>query len=339
MTATPAVTLRRRPSGAPRADDLELTEVPLDDPGPGEVLVAVSELSLDPYLRSVLGPGHLKDPAVPLGGVVPGRSIGRVIASRADGVPAGTWVLAETGWCARAVVTAASVVPVHAPDGVPRSAVLGALGMPGLTAYAAMERHLRPQPGDTVVVSAATGGVGSVARSLVTAAGARAVAIVGSPEKAKDAVEVLGYDDAVVRTAPDWEADLARVCPDGVDGYLHLGDMPTLSGVVRRLAVGARVSLVGLMDQYNDGPRTVIDAGALMTARATVHGMVVYDHGDLAAAHVDTVGALLVSGDLVLHEERHAGLGSAPAAFARLMAGANRGKVVVDVDAGADADA
>lgn len=333
MSTTPAVTLARRPDGTPRPDDFAVTDLPVGEPGPDEVLIAVSELSLDPYLRSLLGPGHLDEPAVPLGGVVPGRAIGRVMTSRSASVTAGTWVLAETGWRGRAVVPAASVRPFTVPDDVPRSAVLGALGMPGLTAYAALERHLVPQAGETVVVSAATGGVGSVAGALIAAGGADPVAIVGTAEKAKDAVDALGYRAAVVRTAPDWEAQLAEACPDGIDGYLHLADQPTLTGVVKQLAVGARVSLCGLMDQYNDGPRTVLDAGAVMTARAVVHGMVVYDHGDLAAAHAAKVGELLARGDLVLHEERHAGLHRAPEAFARLMSGANRGKVVVEVTA------
>lgn len=329
-TTTPAVVLRQRLSGLPRPEDFELTHVPLGVPGAGEVLVEVADLSLDPYLRTALADGHMDDDLVPLGGVVPGRSIATVVESADASAPVGSLVLAQTGWRERAVVAATSLVPVSLPGGVPASAALGALGMPGLTAYAALERHLTPRAGETVVVSSATGGVGSVAGQLLRAMGVRAVAIVGSAAKAEDAAK-LGYEASVLRTDPDWLDALAAACPDGIDGYLHMGDMPTLNGVMRRLSIGARVSLCGLMDQYNDGPRTMLSAGAIMTARAIVHGMVVYDHLDLTAAHVARVGELMAAGELTLHEDRHLGLASAPVAFAQMMSGANRGKVVVEV--------
>ena len=180
------------------------------------------------------------------------------------------------------------------------------------------------------MVSSATGGVGSVAGQLLRAAGVRPVAIVGSAAKAEDAA-ALGYEASVLRTDPHWLDALAAACPDGIHGYLHMGDMPTLNGVMGRLSIGARVSLCGLMDQYNDGPRTMLSAGAIMTARALVHGMVVYDHLDLTADHVRRMTELWQAGDLVLHEDRHLGLESAPEAFAQLMSGANRGKVVIEV--------
>jgi NADPH-dependent curcumin reductase CurA len=329
---TPAVVLRRHLRGRPAADDFDLTEVPVPARAPGEVLVEVADLSLDPYLRSTLAGRHLDDPVVPLGGVVPGRSVGIVRASDTADAPVGSWVVAETGWRAYAVVPATSVKPVTVPDGVPRSAALGTLGMPGLTAYAAMERHLKPEGGQTVVISSAIGGVGSVAGQLARAAGARTVAIVGSKTKADDAL-ALGYAAAVVRTDPVWEDALSRACPDRVHGYLHMGDMPTLHGVLGHLAIGARVSLCGLMDQYNDGPRTMLPAGTIMSARAIVHGMVVFDHLDLEGPFRKRVTELLRDGRLTLHEERHHGLDRAPEAFARLMSGENRGKVIVEVSA------
>lgn len=336
LKSTPAVVLRRPLSGLPTPDDFAVTQVPMPALTPEEVLVEVAELSLDPYLRSALAGRHLDDPDVPPGSVVPGRSIAVVRQSASATLPVGSWVVAETGWQAYAVVPAASTRPAAVPDGVPRSAVLGMLGTPGLTAFAAIERHLAPAPGETVVVSSATGGVGAVAGQLARAAGARAVAIVGSAAKADDARR-LGYDAAVVRTDPDWLAALARACPQGVHAYLHMGDMPTLHGVLGQLARGARVSLCGLMDQYNDGPRTMLPAGAIMTARATVYGMVVYDHLDLEERFLARATELLREGKLTLHEERHDGLDRAPAAFARLMSGQNRGKVVVVVNADAGA--
>ncbi|MBX6750935.1 MAG: NADP-dependent oxidoreductase [Micromonosporaceae bacterium] len=329
--STPAVVVRRLPTGLPTPDDFAITEVPVPALAPGEVLVEVAELSIDPYLRSVLAGRHLDDPGVAPGDVMPGRSVGVVRESADPTRPVGTWVVAETGWRAYAVVPAAATEVAVVPDDVPRSAALGALGMPGLTAFAALERQLTPRAGETVVISSATGGVGSVAGALARAAGARTVAVVGSAIKAEDALR-LGYDAAVVRTDPDWLAALRHACPDRVHAYLHMGDMPTLHGVLSHLAPGARVSLCGLMDQYNGGPRTMLPAGAIMTARATVYGLVVFDHRDLAERFWARATELLREGTLTLHEERHHGLDQAPAAFARLMSGQNRGKVVVEVN-------
>ncbi|TYL45058.1 NADP-dependent oxidoreductase [Nocardioides sp. BGMRC 2183] len=327
---TRAVVVARTPDGPPAPEDFEVVEVPIAAAVEDQVVVRVDVLSLDPYLRSLLGGAHLDDPPVAPGQVVPGRSVATVVESRSTEVPVGATVLAETGWRELAVLPAAAVSPVSVPDGVPDSAMLGPLGMPGLTAYAAHVRHLTPGAGETVVVGSATGGVGSVAGHLASLAGARTIGIVGNATKVELA-RSLGYDEVVVRTAPDWVEALHAASPDRVDCYLHMGDQATLDGVVEHLAVGARVSLCGLIDQSNGAPPTRLRAGALMAARATVHGMVVHDHADLAADHVDRVAALLATRRLTLLEDRYSGLESAGAAFAALMSGRNRGKVVVAV--------
>jgi NADPH-dependent curcumin reductase CurA len=326
-----AVVLREPPVGELTPESFEVVDRPTPEPGPGEVLVEVSELSLDPYLRATLVGRHLGDAAVPVGGTVPGRAVARVVRSQADQLTEGTWVLAETGWQERAVVRAETAKVVTVPDGIPRSAVLGALGMPGLTAYAALRRHVQPAPGDTVVVSSATGGVGAVAGQLARIAGARTVAIVGDEQKQETALSVLGYDEAVIRGRDGWEEQLAAACPARIHGYVHMGDAPTLGVVAEMLAIGARVSLVGIQDSYGDGPRTMLRAGAVMSARASVHGMVVFDHLDLEREQTTRIGRFLQEGRMVLHEDRTTGLASAPEAFVRLMAGRNQGKVVVEV--------
>ncbi|MCD9198599.1 MDR family NADP-dependent oxidoreductase [Aeromicrobium wangtongii] len=330
IESTAAVAVAAIPAGIPAAEDFRLVEAPVARPGDGEVLVRIEVLSLDPYLRSLLTAGHLDDPPVGPGDVMPGRSVGVVIESGSPGLPVGARVLAETGWRAHAVVAADQARPVSVPDGVSPSAALGVLGMPGLTAYAAVERHLRPRPGETVVISSATGGVGALAGQLSKLAGARTVAIVGSDDKAELALE-LGYEVAVVRGRDGWLDALRAACPDRIDAYLHMGDQETLDGVVEQLAIGARVSLTGLIDQSNGAAPTRIRAGALMAARATTYGMVVYDHADLAAEHVERVGRLLVEGTVTAPEDRYDGLEQAGTAFAHLMSGRNRGKVVVTV--------
>ncbi|MFD1824071.1 MULTISPECIES: MDR family NADP-dependent oxidoreductase [Mumia] len=327
----PAVTLARRPDGVPRPEDFAVTTTSVRTPGPGEVRVRALDLSLDPYIRSVLGDGHLAEPALPIGGVVPGTAVAEIVDPGDSGLAIGDLVMASTGWAAEAVVSASGLVPVRATAGVPLSAVLGPLGMPGLTAYAAHVRHVRPQPGETVVVTAATGGVGAVAAALARGAGARTVAVVGSDAKATVALERLGYDAAVVGRRDGWLDALHEACPSGIDGYLHMADQATLDGVAEHLARGARVSLIGLIDQTNGASPTRLRAGAVMAARAVVHGMVVYDHTDLIADQVAAVSAMIQDGSFTVLEDRVHGLEHAPEAFARLMAGENIGKVVVEV--------
>lgn len=328
---TQSVVLASIPDGVPVASDFEVVERPLSQTGAGQVRVAVRDLSLDPYVRSTLGGSHLGDAPVKPGGVVPGRAVCEVTESRSDALAVGDLVLAETGWVAEAVIDASTATKVDVPDGVSPSAALGALGMPGLTAYAALERHIAPRPGDVVVVSSATGGVGALAGQLLAAAGARAVAIVGSAEKASLATGRLGYAAAVVRGSETFADDLRAACPDKINGYLHMGDQATLDVVMEQLAVGARVSLIGVMDQSNGAPPTRVRAGAVMAARAALHGMVVYDHYDLATRHVGAVGPLLANGTVTMVEDRTVGLENAGAAFARMMSGANVGKAVVEV--------
>jgi NADPH-dependent curcumin reductase CurA len=316
-----AVVLARVPDGAPTPEDFDVVESSCPALAEGEVRIAVRSLSLDPYQRYSLGG---------VGDVPPGRSVGEVVESRCPEVETGQHVLAETGWRSSAVVAGSSVTPVSVPPDVPLSAALGALGMPGLTAYVAHVRHLRPRFGATVVVGSATGGVGAVAGQLAQVSGARVVGIVGSDEKATLATGRLGYA-AAVRRGRGLADELRAACPDGIDGYLHLGDQATLDVVMEQLAVGARVSLVGLMDQYNGAAPTRMRAGAVLAARAEVHGLVVHDHADLAPEHLQQVGALMASGELVAPEDHYAGLDLAPLAFARMMSGRNVGKVVVDV--------
>ncbi len=327
------VVLARVPHGAVAEDDLRLATGAApgpDDVGEGQLLVRVLDLSVDPYLRGALVGRHLGSPAVPVGGLVPGRSVAEVVVPSA-GHAAGNLVEVETGWQEWAVVDAAGAQPITVPEGVPPSAALGVLGMPGLAAYAAVTRLMALTPGDTVVVSAATGPVGSTAGQLARLAGCRAVAVVGGPEKARLATQHFGYAAAVDRLAPDWTDLLRAACPDGVDAYLDNAGGDVLRGVVAQLARGARVVLCGLMDQYNDGPPSTLPAGPLIGRRATVHGLVVYDHEDLRQRFTARIGKLLHDGRMRLLEERHTGLAAAPAAFDRLMRGANVGKVLVEV--------
>ncbi|WP_169808790.1 MDR family NADP-dependent oxidoreductase [Microtetraspora niveoalba] len=331
-TAVPAaqrrIVLARRPDGVPAEADFRVETAAVAPPGPGEALVRTVHLSLDPYVRGTLTGRDLGHPPVRPGDLVPGRAVARVVDT-------GEWVLAETGWQEYAAVPSTSLRPLSLPPGVPRTAALGALGTPGLTAYAAVTRLLRPAVGDTVVVSSATGAVGGVAGQLAALAGARTVAVAGGPEKCRIAVEHFGYTAAVDRHDPSWTEALAAACPDGVDGYLHMAGGAVLEGVLNRLAVGGRVVLCGLPENANEvGTPAALPAGLLMRTRAVVRGLVVFDHEDLAPRFARRVGALVAEGRLRLLEDVHEGLESAPAAFRRLMSGGNAGKTIVRVAQG-----
>jgi NADPH-dependent curcumin reductase CurA len=323
--STRRIVLARRPQGVPAEEDFRLETVPVTPPGPGQVLVRAVHLSLDPWVRGAMTGRDLGHPPIHPGDLVPGRSIAQVVGS-------GDWVVAETGWQEYAAVAADSLRPVKVPPGVPRTAALSVLGTPGLTAYAAITRLIRPVVGDTVVITSATGAVGGAAGQLARLAGARPVAIVGGPAKCEVAVEKLGYAAAVDRHDPGWLEALAKACPDGVHGYLHMAGGDVLRGVSGLLAPHARVALCGLPDHANEAGETVLPAGAVMRARASVHGLVVHDHFDLRPQFAERVGRLLAEGRLTFLEDAHHGLESAPLAFSRLMAGLNTGKAIVHLD-------
>jgi NADPH-dependent curcumin reductase CurA len=326
------VVLARVPRERPKEGDFRLVRAPRPDPSAGELLVRVLDLSIDPYLRGMVAGRHLGSAPVPIGGLVPGRAIAEVVTA-AGPFAEGDLVVAETGWREWAVVPPDRAEAATVPEGTPPSAALGVLGMPGLTGYAAVTRLLAPRPGETAVISAGTGAVGSTAGQLAALAGARVVAIVGGARKVAVATGHFGFAAGVDRLDPGWEEALRAACPDGVDCYLDNSGGAVLRGVVGQLAVGGRVALCGLMHDYNEGPPSVLPAGPLIGRRATVHGLVVYDHEDLRPAFVAEVGGLLRSGRLRMLEDRRRGLDGAPAAFCALMRGENVGKVVVEVAA------
>lgn len=326
------VLLAREPSGLPTEDWFTVVDAQRPEPTSGQVLLHMVDLSVDPYLRSVLAGRHLGEEPVAVGTLVPGRALARVIDSQDSGIAVGTLVVAETGWQEWAVAGAAKVEPLTFDTSVaPPSAALGVLGMPGLAAYAGVTELLRPQAGDVFVVSAPLGPVGSVAGQLARIQGCRTIGISSSPAKCHIAVERLGFDACIDRTEPGWAERLREFCPDGLDHYFDNAGGEVLDTVVEQLRHGARVALCGLMEQYNDGPVTRIRAGALMAARATVRGLIVYDYLHLLAEMRLRLCAFVSDGRLRLLEDLTEGLEQAPRAFCRLMRGENVGKAMVRV--------
>lgn len=332
-----------RPAGAsPVPDDFRLEEAATPSPGPGQVLIRVDHVSLDPYIASTLRGRHMSG-GVPVGGVVPGEALGTVVESRDDGLVPGDRVLCRAGWQNFTVADAAkpgvaqgplsqAAQKIDLPDGVAPTALLGVLGMPGLTAWAGTVRVLKPIPGDTFVVSAATGPVGATAGQLAKRMGARVVGIAGGPEKCAFARQTLGFDACIDHRDPDWVAALAAACPNGIDCYFDGVGGRILEGVMGQLAMKARIVLVGMMEQYKaasplPGPNLV----PLIKFRATMEGLVVYDHWPELANFRRRVAPLVRDGQVIVREERVAGLAAAPDALIRLMAGGNFGKMVLDL--------
>ncbi|HYC01848.1 MAG TPA: NADP-dependent oxidoreductase [Azospirillaceae bacterium] len=336
------VVLRRVPEGKPQPGDLGLEEGEVPQPGPGQVLVRHRFLSLDPYMGSAIRGRHMSG-GVPVGGLMPGETVGEVVASNASHLPEGTMVLCRGGWQSFSVADAApeGAVPEALStrawrlpdfDKVPASYYLGCMGMPGLTAWAGTVTLTGPKPGETFLVSAATGAVGSTAGQIARIMGARVVGIAGSPEKCDFAVRELGYAACVDYKQEGWEERLREACPDGAHCYFDNVGGRTLEVAMQRLARGARIVLVGMMEQYSaSGPLPGPNLAPLFVHRAEMRALVVYDHYPELATFRKRLAGWISDGRFTFREERVPGLAAAPEAFSRLMAGQTFGKVVVEV--------
>jgi len=332
MSNNTRVLLRRQCEGIPQADDFEVTSVPEEQAEEDQLRCQTIYLSLDPYLRGKISGRHMSGSVLP-GEVMAGEAISRVVESKHNDFSPGDIIAAHSGWQSNPVVDAADVRRIN-PDVGPLSTFLGILGMPGLTAYAGLLRLGEPKAGNTVLVSAASGAVGSLVGQIAKIKGCRVVGIAGAAEKCDWVTRVAGFDDVVSYKTGDLREGLDRACPDGIDVYFDNvgGDM--LQAAMERLALGARVVLCGLMAQYNSnemppGPNPAF----IIKARATVRGMVVYDHEDLRAEMVEHVSQWLRDDKIKYLEERTEGLENAPEAFSRLMQGKNVGKSIVVVSA------
>lgn len=330
MTENTKILLKRRCEGVPVAEDFEVTTAAIESPNDGELLCDTIYLSLDPYLRGRISGRHISGSVAP-GELMPGEAISRVVESRHADFAVGDIIAAHSGWQAHPIVDGATARPIDPATG-PLSTFLGILGMPGLTSYAGLLRLGEPKAGDTVLVSAASGAVGSLVGQIAKLRDCRVVGIAGAPEKCAWVTDVAGFDDVVSYKTGDLREGLDRACPDGVDVYFDNVGGDTLQAAMERLSIGARVILCGLMAQYNTdemppGPNPAF----IIKARATVRGMVVYDHEDLRPEMVREVSQWLRDGHIQYLEDRSNGLESAPEAFSKLMRGDNVGKAIVVV--------
>jgi NADPH-dependent curcumin reductase CurA len=324
--------LRERPSGRIDPNTFELSEETVPEIGDGEALVRVEWISLDPTNRTWINDTPTYLPPVGIGEVMRAGGLGRVVESKNSNYSVGQFVQGLVGWQDYLVASdTAPLFGVDVADGVSPSAYLGALGTTGLTAWIGIRDIGKPQPGETVVVSAAAGAVGSVAGQLAKADGARVVGIAGGPDKCRLLTEELGFDAAVDYRADDWFKQLRAATPDGIDvDFENVGGV-IMDAVFARLNVGARVALCGLISGYNEadpppGPRAF---GNLLIQRATLKGFIVLDHLGQSAEAAAEIAGLIAGGKLTPLETVVEGFEQLPTAINMLFDGKNVGKLVV----------
>jgi NADPH-dependent curcumin reductase CurA len=330
------VLLVRRPQGEVRPDDFRFETGRAPEPDDGQVLVRTIWLSLDPYMRGRMNEGPSYVAPVPLGGVMQGECVGEVVASRHPDFRRGDFVRGHGGWQSHFVLPAAKLTRLD-PEEAPLSTALGILGMPGLTAYAALRTISEPKPGETLVVAAASGAVGTVAGQLAQIAGCRIVGIAGGREKCRYVLDELDFDACLDHREPDLSGRLAAACPNGVDIYVELVGGEVLRAVLPLMNVHGRISVIGTIAWYNlneppPGPdRTPQLMRAILTKRLRVQGFIVYDQDRLEPDFRREVAAHLRSGRLKYREDIVQGLECAPEALIGLLAGKNFGKLLVQV--------
>ncbi|MCU0758547.1 MAG: NADP-dependent oxidoreductase [Steroidobacteraceae bacterium] len=322
------VLLERRPRGWPSEDDFRVVESTLPPIGDGQVLVRGLYLSLDPYMRGRMNDGPSYVEPVKLGAVMCGEVAGEVVESRHPKFAVGDKVAGDLGWQEYAISDGRGLrrlAPVS-----PLTAQLSVCGMPGITAYVGLLDLGRPEPGQTVVVSAAAGAVGSVVGQVAKLKGCRAVGIAGGPDKCRFVVEQLGFDACVDYKAGDLRAQLEAATPQGIDVYFDNVGGEILDTVLSRMNTFGRVPVCGLISQYNaTEPYGVKNFRAILVKRLEVRGFIVFDHADRYAAARADLAQWLAEGKLRHHETVAEGLRAAPAAFLGMLRGANLGKQLV----------
>jgi NADPH-dependent curcumin reductase CurA len=335
MSQAKRVVLVSRPAGEPRASDFRIEEFAPPSPGPGEVLLRTIWLSLDPYMRGRMSDAPSYAAPVPIGGVMEGGTVSEVIASNNPGFATGDIVLSRAGWQTHAISDGKGLTRIDPRLG-PVSTAVGVLGMPGMTAYTGLLDIGKPQAGETVVVAAASGAVGSAVGQIAKIKGARAVGVAGGKDKCDYVRKELGFDDCLDHRDPDLAAKLKDACPKGIDVYFENVGGAVLEAVFPLLNAFARMPVCGLIAQYNDTEAKAPKwAGAMMrsvlTKRLTIRGFIVFD---FAARHGDFLRDMsqwVREGKVKYKECVTEGLDSAPGAFMGLLKGANFGKQLVRV--------
>lgn len=324
------IKLAETPTGTPEPKHFDVHKETMPDIKDGEFLSKTLYLSLDPYMRGQIAGRHISGSVNP-GDILRGEAICEVVNSKHPEFAIGDIVSYFAGWQQFSVSDGQQVSKID-PRISPPSLALGILGMPGLTAYAGLIDLGEPKEGDVLVVSSATGGVGSMVGQIGKVKGCQVVGIAGSAEKCKWAVENAGFDVCLNYREEDLPSALDKSCPDGVDIYFDNVGGNILETVMERLSLSARVVLCGLMAQYNLEERLPgTNPSNIIRSRATVRGMVVYDHFHKQKDFVEDVLNWLDDGLITYREDVTEGIENAPESFCRLMKGQNFGKTIIKV--------
>jgi NADPH-dependent curcumin reductase len=330
------ILLARRPTGEPGETDFTFSEVTLEDPQPGQMLLRTLWLSLDPYMRGRMSDRKSYSPSVGLGDVMVGGTVSEVIASKLEKFAPGDIVEGRTGWQEYALSDGAGMRKVH-PSLAPISTALGVLGMPGRTAYFGLLSVGQPKAGETVVVSAAAGAVGAIVGQLAKIKGCHVVGIAGAQEKCEYALNELGFDGCISHYQPDLPSELERACPKGIDVYFENVGGKLFEAVLPVLNHFARISVCGLIAHYNDtqlpeGPNQVpLLMRAILTKRLSVRGFLGSDFADQQELFLKDMSRWVREGRIKYREDIVEGLENAPRAFLKLFRGENFGKLLVRV--------
>ena len=327
MTGNRRITLAHRPDGEVTADCFASDEVDVPEPGPGEALVKVGWLSIDPTIRGWMAMDTYL-PAIEIGEPIRSGGLGEVIASNNDEYPVGSTLFGMTGWQEYAVMGPGSN-PI--PDGIDPTAALSVFGVTGLTAYFGLLDVGRPVAGETVLVSGAAGATGSVVGQIAKIKGCRVVGIAGSDEKCAWLTDELGFDAAINYRTEQVGAAIRATCPKGVDVFFDNVGGDILEAAIGNLALRGRVVLCGAIATYNDtAPRPGPDnLSLLISQRGRMEGFIILDYMSRANEAIGELAGWVMGGDVKFAVDVVDGLENAPAALDRLFTGANQGKVMV----------
>jgi NADPH-dependent curcumin reductase len=314
------IVLASRPVGEPTLDNFRLEELPIPQPGPGQILLRTLWLSLDPYMRGRMSDAPSYAKPVGIGDVMEGGTVSEVVASNVPRFAKGNIVVGRTGWQTHALSDGSSLQKVD-PTRAPIQTALGVLGMPGMTAYMGLLEIGKPAAGEAVVVAAASGAVGSVVGQIAQIKGARAVGIAGGPDKCRYVTEELGFDGCIDHRAPDFAARLAAACPKGIDVYFE--------------NVGGVCGLISMYNATSLSPGPILLPHlmrAILTKRLTFRGFIVSDFFGRYGDFMHDMSTWVGEGRIKYREDVVDGLKNAPQALIGLLRGENFGKLLVRID-------
>ncbi|MCF6232940.1 MAG: NADP-dependent oxidoreductase [Rhodobacteraceae bacterium] len=332
------IALASRPFGVPKPENFSFESMAIPTPGDGEVLVRVHYMSLDPYMRGRMDDAKSYAAPVPIGGTMEAGGVGEVIASNSPAFRPGDIAFGMFGWASHGCLPASELRKLDPAHG-PITAALGVLGMPGFTGWYGLTELGRPKAGETLVVAAATGPVGSMVGQVARQAGLRTVGIAGGAEKCALAVDMFGFDACVdhraFETASELRKAIAAECPKGIDIYFENVGGKVFEAVLPLMNTFGRIPVCGMISGYNlteapSGPdRLPMLWRSVLIKHLSINGFIISNHFDRYPEFLATIGPKVASGDIAVLEDIAEGLENAPAAFIRLLTGGNRGKQIV----------